>query len=209
MNSPFIRSDKKCHPAEEFFLKEYLDYTDNDIVEAIEKGNNNGYLAIYHSRTKQLRNFVVNNGGSHEDADEIEQKTIVILYEKVTQSSFQLYGGTKLSTYLYGIAKNLWIKHKESSSKIVSSDSIAHRGSYEVDEDRFEAIDEDERKLVLAIENLGDKCQKILKAKYYRRISDNKLSIELGDTEENMIRKKRYKCMQQLKRHFNILKNVL
>jgi RNA polymerase sigma factor (sigma-70 family) len=187
-------------------------FTDQQIIEAIKKDDQSGYLAIYHSRTGQLKNHILGNGGSQADADEIEQKTIVILYEKIVNNTFVLNPGTKLSTFLYAIGRNLWLKRHASASKTTllgdNHESI-NDVDYDLDEYRFEAQDREESLLIQAIAKLGEKCQTILKAKYYQKISDRDLSLQMGDMQESTIRKKRYKCIMQLKNHFDKLNNNL
>lgn len=186
-----------------------MTYTDEEIIEAIAKNDNSGYLAIYHDRTRQLKQYIVNNGGTQDDADEIEQKTIVILFEKIVLKSFELNKETKLSTFLYAVARNLWRKEKMRMVDKPLPLSIPNNLIETDEEFLFETRDEDEKLLVQALATLGEKCQKVLKAKYYLMKSDRELSRELGDIEEGALRKKRYKCMQQLKRSFSTLKKSL
>ena len=88
-------------------MKNYSAYSDQEIIEAIRSGDERGYKAIFINRTATLKRYVRSNGGNAQDADNIEQKTILILYEKIISDTFKLNPNTRLSTFLYSIGRNL------------------------------------------------------------------------------------------------------
>jgi len=52
--------------------------------------------------------MVQQNNGSDDDAKDLFQEAMIILYEKVQQGDFDLY--SKLKTFLYAVCRRLWQK---------------------------------------------------------------------------------------------------
>jgi RNA polymerase sigma factor (sigma-70 family) len=52
--------------------------------------------------------LVVNNNGDEDEAKDIYQEAIIVLYNKVKRGDFEL--SSKLKTYIYSICRRLWLK---------------------------------------------------------------------------------------------------
>ncbi len=180
-------------------MGDYRSLSDAEIIRGIACRSDDAFRALYHAHTGQLTRFVQNNNGSQQDAQDIEQKAIIVLYEKVIQGNFSL--SSKLSTFLFGVGKNLWYKELNKRSK-----SQAHKVSiepvYEEISFSMDTEDDDEAILIKYFRQLGDSCRRILRGKYYDKLSDKELSSAIGTITEDNIRKRRYKCLQQLKKMF-------
>lgn len=183
----------------DFYLKTYSDLTDDEILEGIKLRNSVSFHALYNGRTDQLKRFVLNNNGSIDQANDIEQQCIIILYEQVVGEKLSLFANTKLSTYLYAIARNLWLKEIKKGSTTISEEAIDIDLYYE-DDTTFDYTNE--RTLKKCLIEISDGCRKLLIGKYYDKKSDSQLCEELGDVSVDNIRKRRYKCMQKLKSLF-------
>lgn len=181
----------------------YKNYSDTAILAGIKDNDRNAFKAIYHDRTKPLRTYIHNNSGDTDDAYDIEQKAIIILYEKVVAGGFELTA--KLSTYLYAVGRNLWYKELKSRSQYVTESTYGHIeiGQEEAVELRLEPKDDEETKMLAALNQLGEICQKLLRGKFYDNKSDKELSAKLGDLTEENVRKRRYKCLQKVKKILN------
>lgn len=177
--------------------------TDRAIVDGIRANDQKVYFELYASRTGALRNFVANNNGSVPDADEIEQKAIVVLFEKVLDGSFELTDNAKLSTYLFAVGRNLWLKtlNKRKSTDSVITDQIPDNGD-EVDYGDFEAKDQQELLLIEALNEMQPICVTLIRAQYYQKVSDKDLAEKHVELNLGNIRKRRYKCIQKLKSIF-------
>ena len=55
-----------------------------------------------------LKRYVLKNSGDKDDAKDVFQNTLIVFYKKVLIENFEL--SSKISTYLFSIAKNLWLK---------------------------------------------------------------------------------------------------
>src|SRR3978361_2309087 len=52
--------------------------------------------------------FILNNNGSYDEAKDIFQEAMIILYQKAKSDSFVLT--SQIKTYVYSICRRLWLK---------------------------------------------------------------------------------------------------
>ena len=77
---------------------------DHDIIEGIRNGNESVLLNLYRKNIRMITHFVTSRNGAISDATEILQEAIIVLWENVRKDRFVLK--SKISTYLFGVAKN-------------------------------------------------------------------------------------------------------
>ena len=58
------------------------------------------------------------NGGSKDDAADLFQETVIVLYQKVKAGNFDLQ--CLLKTFLYSVARRLWLKKLQQQQKYSS-----------------------------------------------------------------------------------------
>lgn len=80
--------------------------TDNEIIESIRNGKREKPIKVLYKEFPSIRANIISSGGNKEIAEEIFNDALLLLIEKVSQPGFEL--SSKLSTYLYGIARFLW-----------------------------------------------------------------------------------------------------
>src|SRR6478672_709949 len=79
---------------------------DNEIIESIRKGNREKPIRYLYKEFPMIRTNILASGGNKEIAEEVFNDALLLLIEKVSNPSFEL--SSKLSTYLFGIARFLW-----------------------------------------------------------------------------------------------------
>lgn len=175
-------------------------YSDNEIINLVKKKDREVFKYIYRHITPSVRNIVMNSGGNPEDADEIEQKVIIHLYEKIISGNFKLYENTKLSTYLYSVGKKMWYKINNSHDFVDEySEILVGIVENEIDISLTPETDY-EIEVINALKKLDNECKEILVKFYYENKSMREISIESGTISEDNVRKRKYKCIQKLKK---------
>jgi RNA polymerase sigma factor (sigma-70 family) len=172
---------------------------DHILIEAIRKKDRKAFVYLYQNYTGQIKNFVRTHGGQMDDEEEIEQNVIIHLYEKIVAGKFELHENVKLSTYMYAVGKNMWYKKLNTKSQNVKELTIEDLGE-EID---FYDSSEDaglENEVVKALQNSDDDCKKILTLYYYDKKSMKEISETLSTISEENLRKRKYKCIQKLKK---------
>ena len=122
--------------------------------------NDIDYRGLYTSCFPMVRSMVLKNSGTIDDARDIFQEAIMVLYQNSSFDKFQLTAVT--STYLYSIARNKWLKQLRYNGRLKSideDDDVADDSSLIEDDERKQK----QRLLAKHLANIGEKCQGIIK----------------------------------------------
>ena len=168
---------------------------DETLIKEIQEGRRNKPLEHLYKELPRIQSSIIGSGGSKEIAQEIFNDSLLILIEKIESPNFQLT--SKLNTYLFGIARLLWMnelrrqkKLKElewSNAIILTNEDIAY--------------DYEKESKLLAIENIlqsvSDKCKKIFDLFYFQKKSMKQIVTALGFSNINSAKTQKYKCMEK------------
>jgi RNA polymerase sigma factor (sigma-70 family) len=172
--------------------------TDEVLVEQLKAEHSASFQLLYKFYYPSVASFVRQNMGNTEDAEDIFQETIVVLLRKVRQPEFALT--SSLKTYLYAIAKNLWLKRLR-SNKLISVEDFE---KYLVENTSF-SIElkpelSKEEKVDRWIKRITDNCQRILKAIFFNHEKMETLMKKMGWRNKHVAANQQYKCIQQIKK---------
>jgi RNA polymerase sigma factor (sigma-70 family) len=130
----------------------------------------------------------------------VYQETIVILYEKCRDEQFEL--NCQLQTFIYSIARNLWLKQLKKHGHVGSLKEY-HQEAYndaESDLKTHTQKEEDIEKMYRSLDELGEPCATLIKDFYIRKMSMEEISDKFGYTNADNAKNQKYKCLQRLKR---------
>jgi RNA polymerase sigma factor (sigma-70 family) len=178
--------------------------TDEQLVEAIcSPDPAKRDWAIYQfyadaSLRESIIRYVVRNGGNEEDGQDVFQEAICLLDRNVRAGKFNYK--SKLSTYLFSIAKWYWVSYRRKHRKFEELEYPAVENEVDPFEDRLQP-EELKKLLDLAIQELGERCQKLLG--YYKLdYSMQEIKEYLGFSSPAMARKEAYRCRERLRKVF-------
>jgi RNA polymerase sigma factor (sigma-70 family) len=147
-----------------------------------------------------IQALIVNNNGTSEDAKDIFQEAMIVLYEKVSAGNFEL--NCQIRTFVYSVCRRLWLKRLLLQSRFSISD--AHEDLVVVDDD----LDEHEKRhagfLIMekAMNGLGEPCKSLLEAFYLQKRSMQDIAAGFGYTNAENAKNQKYKCLMRLKKIF-------
>ena len=146
--------------------------------------------------------LVLNNNGNEDDAKDIFQESVIILYNKVQSGSFEL--NSKLKTFLYSVCRRLWLKRLNQKSRNVPGDlmDLENVESVEMDLADHEEKDAKFRQMEKALQLLGEPCKTIIEDYYMQNKSMQDISEKFGYTNADNAKTQKYKCLQRLKKLF-------
>ncbi len=173
---------------------------DIELIEALKQRDRNAFKYLYKNYTGAIKHFVKTHGGQDVDAEEIEQNVIVLLYEKIVAGQFILNEGTKLSTYMFAVGKNMWYKKSGRTLTLMGEESIAETGEDFDFDGMFETANVDEQIIIFALQNTDHDCKEILTLYYYDNKSMREIAEKMESITEENLRKRKYKCIQKLKK---------
>lgn len=168
---------------------------DLEIIEEIRKGKRERALKVLYKEFPKIKANILSSGGTKEIAQEIFNDSLLLLVEKVEDPKFKLT--SKLTTYLYGIARLLWMNELRKQNKkqdlewsdtlIVTNEDLAY--------------DEEKERKLLAIENIlntiSAKCKQIFDLFYYQKVSMKTIAEKMSFSSVNSAKTQKYKCLEK------------
>lgn len=175
-------------------------YTDAELIAAIGAGRdlNNAIRYLYRQYSQATSSFIMQHGGSEQDADDIFQETVVAFIEVVQKGKYRMEASIK--TFLNSIARNYWFNEikKRDRSGLRDRQFQMSLDKDEADVSHYIAEMERKRQLRDLVDQLGDSCRKVLLLFYYENLSIKEMVDHLPYENEQVVRNKKYKCLQAL-----------
>lgn len=160
---------------------------------------NASYHFLYKNYFSMIKDFVTNNNGTYDEAKDVFQECIISLSEKLYKSEIILT--CSLKTYFFSMCKFNWLNKLRDKKKYSTVNFDDFDIIEDVKNDSFEEIKFEKLNLV---NELGEKCQEILKQFYYQKLSMQIIAENLKYTNAENVKVQKYKCIEQLKKKIKI-----
>ena len=175
-------------------------FSDSELVEAI-RGKitlEEAISQLYRENAEITRSFIMGKGGTEQDADDIFQETVVSFIDTVQKGKFRQESGIR--TFLISISKHIWYNEIRKRQRAGNREKIFEMERDQEDGGVGEVIQDRELKQQLnqLLSELGESCRKILELFYYENLSMKEIVSHLHYENEQVVRNKKYKCLQQL-----------
>lgn len=179
---------------------------DAQILELLKSGSftkAGGKLYAYFPVVKKM---VLKNNGSKQDAEDIYQEALIILFRKVQEGNFVL--SSSLNTYLYSVCRYLWSDTLKKQNKKIEFEKVE---SFIPDEE----IEKDNHKesqyriAEKAFQSVGEKCKELLVLFYHKNQGFKQIAKDLGFASENVAKNQKYRCLEKAKDNLKKLKTHL
>lgn len=165
-----------------------------DNLEGVRKGESKAFREFYVAYFGMVRYMIVNNSGTEDEAKDVFQEAMVLLYEKANDENFVL--SSSLKTWIYAVCRNKWLKQLEKKKKNSRFTDFEHFDAVEEMEEESNSVHE---VLRTSMSRLGVGCRKILLLFYYFKKSMDEIATELNYTNADNAKAQKYKCIQKLK----------
>jgi RNA polymerase sigma factor (sigma-70 family) len=171
------------------------------LLKGLAEGDKRTIEIIYKDHFNMIQSLIINNNGSADDAKDIFQEALIVLFEKVRSGSFEL--NCQLKTYLYSVSKRLWLKKLSASNRFVStSDDPEYIYPVEEEVASHEKRDAEFDMMEKAIASLGEPCKSLLEAYYLQKQNMQVIAATFGYTNADNAKNQKYKCLLRLKKIF-------
>ena len=158
-------------------------------------GSEKALRELYSSHYYMIEAMIVKSSGSTEDARDIFQDAVVVFYNKVKEEQFELK--SKISTYLYSVSRNIYLKKIRKSGHTIELD-INKSDREELMIDQLEYT-ESQSILAEVFRKIGEPCRKILFYFYYEKMKMQRIAKELNYASEQVAKNQKSKCMKKLR----------
>jgi RNA polymerase sigma factor (sigma-70 family) len=174
--------------------------TDQEILEQIRsKTNPNQAISqLYSQYYGMLEHYILQNSGSADDAADLIQEVMLVFVKLVSEEKFR--GEASIKSILYSISRNLWITELRKRKSISARNERYEGEKDQLDTNISDQISRNENlKFVMDLfEKLGEKCQQILTLFYFEEYSMKEICEKLDFSSDQVLRNKKYKCLQSL-----------
>lgn len=172
------------------------EFRTDEILDGIRNRSTDVLDFIYKSYFHQINVFINKNDGNDEDAKDIYQDAVLVIYQKITKKNLTL--NCSFNTYLYSVCRLLWLKQLEKrrlkksfleeSSKFIELE--ADIISYHEANERLNLYHEHFSKL-------SYNCQKILEL-FLAQIQLKEIARVLGFKSDQYVKKRKHQCKEKL-----------
>jgi RNA polymerase sigma factor (sigma-70 family) len=176
-----------------------VEQLDQEILDGIRRGESKSLGLLYKQHYPRIAQMVRTNSGTEDDARDLFQDAVMVLYGKVREGDFKL--SSSLFTYLFAVARNLWLKKLRTVARQGVTISMDVE-SMDVTDAAEEAEWLHEARMQLyrrKFRELGQGCQDLLTMSAAgKKIAE--IVEKLGLSSELFARQKKFKCKEQLTR---------
>ena len=175
--------------------------TDSEIVLGILNNSEIVLKRLYTTYFPMILQLIINNNGNEDDAKDIYQEAIIVLYNKIKSGEFEL--SSKLKTYIYSVCRRLWLKRLSQMNRY-GGDIRDFEDHLPVEEELDKHNDRDLQfnKMESALQLLGEPCKTIMEDFYIHNRSMQDICERFGYTNADNAKTQKYKCLQRLKKLF-------
>ena len=131
------------------------EFNEQVLLNGLAKNDAKAIETIYKSNFNMVQSFVLNNNGTYDDARDIFQEAMIVLYENAKTESFILT--CQIKTYIYSICRRLWLKRLQQLNRYTSQvESLEETVPVEEDLDYQEKRNADFVIMERALGSLGE-----------------------------------------------------
>lgn len=156
---------------------------------------------IYKDNYNMVQALVLKNSGNIDDAKDIFQEAMIVLYERAQSEAFEL--NCQIKTYIYSVSKRLWLKRLVHQNRFLIADEAEHEAiSVEEDIEEHEKQHTEFVMMERAMGSLGEPCKSLLEAFYMQKRTMQEIASNFGYTNAENAKNQKYKCLMRLKKLF-------
>ena len=168
--------------------------TDKQIIEFLRNNEYQKAVNRLYDVLGLVKKHIYSNSGTSDDAKDIFQDALVVLYKNVRSENFSLT--VPLKTYLLAIVKNLWLQELRRRNKMIVTTNQTDIPDSEFTEERNFDIAQ------AAFNLLGEKCRQLLILFYFKKKTYKELASFLAFGDERTAKNQKYRCLQKAKENF-------
>jgi RNA polymerase sigma factor (sigma-70 family) len=176
-----------------------IGYSDEQILKGILRHDNLILQYIYKQYYYSINYFIRKNQGSEDDANDIFQEAIIIIYRKIKENDL-IFEKSSFKGYLFSVCRFLWLKQLE--KRRIEKEKLNDSLPYQEDlyDDSFNELVLKNEKYGLYQKHFGSlstDCQKLLQL-FFEKVSLKDIAMIMGYKSEKYAKKRKFKCKELL-----------
>lgn len=171
------------------------------LLQGLARNDRKSVETIYKEHFNLIQSLIINNNGSTDEAKDVFQEAMIVLYEKVRSGPFEL--NCQIKTYLYSVSRRLWLKRLQQLNRYSAPvENLESQVPVDEDLESHERRNLEFEMMNKAIGSLGEPCKSLLEAYYLQKRSMQDIAESFGYTNADNAKNQKYKCLIRLKKIF-------
>ena len=174
---------------------------EKEVFRSIGNNDKGAIEAVYRENYSLIQHFIISNNGTEDDARDIFQEAMMVLYERSRSPEFELT--CQIRTYLYSVCRRWWLKKlqyaRRMESQVENYDKIV---AVEEDLEQHEKPTQQYLTMRAAMGKIGEPCKSLIEAFYVHRKNMHETANFFGYTNADNAKNQKYKCLVRLKKLF-------
>jgi len=176
-----------------------IGYSDEQILKGILRHDNLILQFVYKQYYYNINYFIRKNQGSEDDASDIFQEAIIIIYRKIKENDL-IFEKSSFKGYLFSVCRFLWLKQLE--KRRIEKEKLNDSLPYQEDlyDDNLNELAEKNERYGLYQKHFGTlstDCQKLLQL-FFEKVSLREIAKVMGYKSEKYAKKRKFKCKELL-----------
>ncbi len=176
-----------------------IGYSDEQILKGILRHDNLILQYIYKQYYYNINYFIRKNQGSEDDASDIFQEAIIIIYRKIKENDL-VFEKSSFKGYLFSVCRFLWLKQLE--KRRIEKEKLIDSLPFQEDlyDDNLNELAEKNERYGLYQKHFGtlsSDCQKLLQL-FFEKVSLKDIAKVMGYKSEKYAKKRKFKCKELL-----------
>jgi len=176
-----------------------ITYSDEQILKGILRHDNLILQHIYKQYYYSINYFIKKNQGDEDDANDIFQEAIIIIYRKIKENDL-IFEKSSFKGYLFSVCRFLWLKQLE--KRRIEKEKLNESLPYHEDlyDDNLSELAKKNEKYGLYQRHFGalsTDCQKLLQL-FFEKVSLKDIATVMGYKSEKYAKKRKFKCKELL-----------
>ncbi|HEX2608772.1 MAG TPA: sigma-70 family RNA polymerase sigma factor [Flavisolibacter sp.] len=176
------------------------EYNEKALLQGLARSDKKAVETIYKENYNLIQTLVVKNNGTSEDAKDIFQEAMMVLFEKVQSGSFEL--NCQIRTFVYSVSRRLWLKKLMQQNRMSLAEGHEEVVSVDGEMEEHDRRNQEFTTMEKAMGGLGEPCKSLLEAFYIQKRSMNEIASSFGYTNAENAKNQKYKCLNRLKKLF-------
>lgn len=174
---------------------------EKELLKGLASNEKGAIEAIYRDNYQLIQQLVIHNNGTEDDARDVFQEALIVLYEKARSGDFEL--NCQVRTYLYSVCRRIWLKKLQQNRRFESPvDDFEETVPVEEDLETHEKLNNQYLVMRAAMGKIGEPCKSLLEAFYVHHKNMLEIAAFFGYTNADNAKNQKYKCLMRLKKLF-------
>ncbi|MEM1218730.1 MAG: sigma-70 family RNA polymerase sigma factor [Bacteroidota bacterium] len=168
---------------------------DQKLLERLARSDRRAVKTVYDQVLPSVIHWVEENRGSEQDARDLFQEGMIVLFKKLQEPQFTLT--CRLKSFLRIVCRNLWLTRLRDQKKFTGTE-LTDCEAYTLSEDTVDRLERSEEEQLFRkhFAQLTEKCRQIL-TWFFAKEPLAQIAAKL-ETSEQYIKKRKFQCKEQL-----------